>query len=163
MSPERCSGVEDQVYRIPRFFRYDTRPGMYIVYLLERTAPSGGIRECSGAPRAHTENRYLQVPEMAPAPRKEWDLFAIFFNSISPRINRKKDDLEAPSGQKLRISSISVISMRPFIAWIWTHRSPSRMAASGFVPPIAAIATNCGLTGTPRRGTLGMPTSRIPE
>ena len=44
-----------------------------------------------------------------------------------------------------------------------TQRPLSRIAAIGLVPPTAAIATYCGLTGTPRRGRFGIPTSRMPE
>ena len=65
--------------------------------------------------------------------------------------------------QKERISSIRVISMRPFMACVCTQRPLSRIAAIGLVPPTAAIATYCGLTGTPRRGRFGIPTSRMPE
>jgi hypothetical protein len=65
--------------------------------------------------------------------------------------------------QKERISSIWVISIRPFIACVCTQRPLSRIAAIGLVPPTAAIATYCGLTGTPRSGRFGIPTSRMPE
>ena len=47
--------------------------------------------------------------------------------------------------------------MRPFIAWVWTQRPPSRIAAIGFVPPTAAMEIYCGLPGNAKQRDVRHP------